>query len=257
MSEPVAGGLDHFGLERLAGDPFDPLIGEGLGLGRVVVDEVVGADLPLEQLLDELRILLQEGRSRDEVRGHELAVRPEVALVDEDLATALLDQAGGPRLGNPPANDLTGLERFQRLRVGLRHDRDVATALGGGRQSLVGEPGAEGDVLGAAQLGRSHGLATQILRGLDLPLDDEEGTRRRGARDDPDRLALGLGKGIDGGVGPDVGGIEGVHSSIPTKLVDMVTKSSRMCRLSTPRATCRPRQPRWIRGPSGSRPSPP
>ena len=61
--------------------------------------------------------------AHDEVGGDELAVGPQVALVDEHLAAALLDQAGRPRLGHPGAVDVAGLEGVERLGVLLRGDR--------------------------------------------------------------------------------------------------------------------------------------
>ena len=45
-----------------------------------------------------------------EVGGDVLALGPQVALVDQDLAAALLDQAGRPRLGHPGAVDVAGDE---------------------------------------------------------------------------------------------------------------------------------------------------
>ena len=59
----------------------------------------------------------------DQVGGDELAVGPQVGLVDEHLAAALLQEAGGQRLGHPGAVDVAGLERVERVGVGLRRDR--------------------------------------------------------------------------------------------------------------------------------------
>ena len=79
-----------------------------LGLGRVAVHEVDGLDVALEQRLDDVRVRLEVVGPDDQVGGDVLAVRPQVRLVDEDLAAALLDEAGRPRLRHPGAVDLAG-----------------------------------------------------------------------------------------------------------------------------------------------------
>ena len=84
--------------------------------------------------------------------GDELALRPQVGLVDEDLAAALLDQAGGPRLGHPGAVDVAGLEGGEGVGVVLRLDGHVAAAGGVGVEALLLQPGAQRDVLGVAEL---------------------------------------------------------------------------------------------------------
>ena len=135
--------------------------------------------------------------------GHRLA------LVDQDLAAALVDQAGDPRLGHPGAVDGAGAERLQGLGVLLGDDAHVAAALQVGLEVLAGEPAAQGDVLGVAPLGRGQLLALEVGGVGDLGLDHEGGPARRGAGDDADGLPLGLGVGVDGRVGADVGGVEG------------------------------------------------
>ena len=46
----------------------------------------VRLDLALEQLLDDVGVVLEELGAHDQVGRHVLAVRPQVALVDEHLA---------------------------------------------------------------------------------------------------------------------------------------------------------------------------
>ena len=119
----LPGRLDERVLERLARGLLDLGVGHLLGLGRVLVDELVGRHLALEQALDHVGVLLEELGGDDEVRGDVLAVGPQVTLVDQDLAAALGDQAGRPRLGHPGAVDLAVDEGLQRLRVLLGDDR--------------------------------------------------------------------------------------------------------------------------------------
>ena len=91
--------------------------------------QVVRRHLAVDEPLDDVRVLLEEVASRT-IRWVVTysPVRPEVALVDEDLAAALVDEAGRPRLGHPGAVDLAALEGVERLGVLLRQDRHVAAA---------------------------------------------------------------------------------------------------------------------------------
>ena len=77
------------------------VVGEGLGLVGVGVDELVRRDLALEELLHDVRVLVEELRGHHHVGGDVLALGPQIALVDEHLAAALLDQPGRPRLRAP------------------------------------------------------------------------------------------------------------------------------------------------------------
>ena len=151
---------------------------------------------------------LEERRAHDQLGRHVSTLRPQRALVDEDLAPALLHQARGPRLGDPRPFELALLEQVEGLGVVLGHDRDVAAAGGVGLEALLLQPGAQGDVLGVAQLRRSHLLALQVLRALDARLHDEERAAGRRARDDPDCLPARLCVGVDGRVEPDVRGVQ-------------------------------------------------
>lgn len=60
-----------------------------------------GLDMGAQELLDQVRARLEELRADDDEGGHELALRPQAALIDKHLAAALLDQARPPRFGHP------------------------------------------------------------------------------------------------------------------------------------------------------------
>ncbi len=165
--------------EALLGDLLDLVVGRLLRLRRVGVDVLVGLVLTLEQLLHHVGVGVEELLGDDQVGRHELAVGPQVALVDQHLAAAFLDQSGGPRLRHPGPDDVAGLERVERLGVVLRHDRDVAAAVLVGLEALFLQPRAQGDVLGVAELGRGDLLALEVGRALDVRLDDRRTPRRR------------------------------------------------------------------------------
>lgn len=100
---------------------------ERRGLGGVGLGEVDGGNVALEEVLNDVGVLLEEGRAHDQVSGHVLAAGPEGLLVDEDLALGLLDHPGGPGLGHPGAGDRAGLEdRLAEAGVPLRADREAA-----------------------------------------------------------------------------------------------------------------------------------
>ena len=90
---------------------------------------------------------------------------PQVALVDEDLAAALVDEARRPRLGHPGAVDVARLERVRAscaLSCG-RIDTSPPPAVSVSRPLLL-QPGAQRDVLGVAELRRRDRLALQVRR---------------------------------------------------------------------------------------------
>ena len=136
--------------------------------------------------------------------GHELAVGPQVALVDEHVAAALEDQSGRPRLGDPGTVELAFTEQRQRLGVLDVDDLDVAPAGRVGGEAILGQPGAQGDVLGVAEGWRGERrVGVEVLGGVDAFGDDEARPARGGSGDDPQRLAVGLGEAIDRRVGTD------------------------------------------------------
>ena len=70
---------------RFCGHVLDALVDEGLRLGGLLVDEVGRLHDPAQERLDDVGVVLEERRRDDEVGGHVLAVRPQVALVDRTL----------------------------------------------------------------------------------------------------------------------------------------------------------------------------
>ena len=130
----------------------------------------------------------------DQVGGHELAVRPQIALVDEHVAAAFEDQSGRPRLRNPGPVERSVAEQGQRLGVLDIDDLDVATASRVGGEAVLREPGAQGDVLGVAEGGRGERRAGEIVGGVDPFGDDEARPARGGAGDDSQCLAVRTGR---------------------------------------------------------------
>ena len=163
----------------------------------------------VQHRLHHVRVLGEELAAHQDVRGDELAVRPQVLLVDQDLR-ALGHVLRDPRLGHPGALDLPGAEGRQPVSVGLRFDRDVAATLDGRGQAFLLEPVAQSDILRVAQLRCREGLALEIRGTVDV-LTDHQG-RPSGCRagDHCDRLTLRLGVGADRRVRPDVGDVQGV-----------------------------------------------
>ena len=98
----------------------------------------------------------------DEQADDELSVRPQRALVDEEAAVAFMNEACGPGFGSPGGVEVL-LEEERQL-VGIRHGDDLHVAtLVVGFHAVILEPVAQGDVLGVAELRRSHALAVEIL----------------------------------------------------------------------------------------------
>ncbi len=161
---------------------------------RIGVDRVDRVDESVEQAGDDVGVLLEEAGGDDEVGRHELAVGPQVALVDEHVAAAFEHEPGGPRLGHPGAVELALLEQRQRLGVLDVDDLDVAAAGRVGGEAVLGEPGAQGDVLGVAERGRGERRPGEVVGGVDPLGDDQARPARRGAGDDPQRLAVGSGR---------------------------------------------------------------
>ena len=113
------------------------------------------------------------------------------------LPAGLELKAGGVRLRDPGAVDLARRERGQGLAVVLRDDADVAAAGLVGLEPLLLEPVAQRHVLGVAQLGRGDLLALEVGGRGDARLHDQIGPAGGSTGDDLDRLALGLGPGVD------------------------------------------------------------
>ena len=153
----------HLGGDRRPGDGLDGLGHRRLRALGIRGGGVEGGEVALEQRADELGSLLERRGADDQVRGDVRAVVPQVAFVDEDLAAALLDQPGRPRLGHPGAVDLPGHEGLEDLGVLLGLDADVAPTLERRLVALLGEPGPQRDVLGVAELRGGQGRAGEVV----------------------------------------------------------------------------------------------
>ena len=94
------------------------------------------------------------------------AVRPELPLVEEDLAAGFLDQTRRPGLRHPGAVDLALLEQVQRVRVRGRQHLDVAAALFCA-EAVVQQVLAQRDVLRVAELRPGDPLAVEVAGLLD------------------------------------------------------------------------------------------
>nr|WP_293263117.1 hypothetical protein [Nannocystis sp.] len=86
--------------------------------------------------------------------------------------------------------------------------RDVAAAGSVSGEALAREPGAEGDVLGTAELRRGELLAAQVGGAGDIGAHDQESAARGGASDDAHGLAARADERVDRRVGADVAGVE-------------------------------------------------
>ena len=80
----------------------------------------IGVDEAVDERLDDVGVLVEVLGGHDQVGRDELAVGPQVGLVDEHVAAALEHEAGRPRLGHPGAVDRAGLEGGERVGVVLR-----------------------------------------------------------------------------------------------------------------------------------------
>src|SRR6266498_5100323 len=88
-------------LERLAAERGELGVGGLLGVGVVRLDVLDRLDVALQQLRHRPRVLLEEVLLDDEVGGDELPVRPQVLLVDQQLALGLENHPAEVRLGHP------------------------------------------------------------------------------------------------------------------------------------------------------------
>ena len=191
-----------------AGEIAKCIVGDLLRLGRVRAQIADGLVQAIQQRLDPLRMCAQEAGPGDEVGGVELALRPQVPLVDKHGSIAFDDQAARPWLRHPRAVDLALLECGQRLRVVLRKDAHVTAAGGVGLEAVVLEKPSQGDVLRAPELWVGDLLALQRRDGADAGPDDQLCTTRGRARDDSDRLAVRLRERVDRRVRPDEGDVD-------------------------------------------------
>lgn len=152
-------------------------------------------------------MLRGEVRTDYQHRRGELAVRPEVGLVDKHLCTRLDHQARRPRFGEPRAVKLAALEQCQGACVVGWRDLHISLAGHRDRRALICEPGAQRDILGVAQLRRGQLCPAQVAGAVEPLAHDQCRTARGRAGDDDQRPSLGLHKAADGRGGADVCGI--------------------------------------------------
>ena len=183
----------------------------------------------VEESTHQLGLLLHELGASDDVRGDELSVRPQFALIKQHVA-ACVDEPGGERLGQPAAVDRAGLERLHGSGFFCgRIETSPPPSTVAVRFCVESQcRSATSWVLpscGVASLAPLS-CAASVISGFttrDAPPD--------GPRDDADALATRLGIGSDGGIGADVAdveraaedrlddvgsGIEGLHGHLGT-----------------------------------------
>ncbi len=107
---------------------LDAGVGGLLSRSRVGVGDLDGFDESVDERLDLVRVLLEVLGCHDQVGRDELAVGPEVGLVDEDLAAAFLHEPGRPRLGHPGAGDVARWKAVSVSAFSCGTDGDVAAA---------------------------------------------------------------------------------------------------------------------------------
>ena len=173
----------HGVAHALLGDLLDLVVDRLLGVGRVGVHVVVRLHLALEEALHDVGMVGEELRAHDEVRGHELPARPQIALVDEHLTLALDHQARVAHGSGTQAPSMApDLKASSVWAVVLRQDRHVAAARRVGVEALLLQPGPQGDVLRVAELRGGQLLALEVGGRVDVRLHDERGAAGRGAR---------------------------------------------------------------------------
>ena len=146
----------------------------------------------------------------DEVGRDEVAVGPQVGLVDEHVAAAFEHEAGGPRLGHPGAVEGAGLEGGERVGVVLRRDVHVAAAAACRSRSprRAARPAARRPGCCRATGWRAWrrrgrpGSSMPSRTTSDAPPDVVPATMRM-------RLAVGLGVAVDRRVRADEAGVDG------------------------------------------------
>ena len=129
--------VEHLGGERLAAELLDPVFDRVLASSGFAAIHSDVAYSRLEQLLDGAGVLGQELRGDDQVRGDEVAVGPQLLLVDQHVRAGVDHEARRPRLRQPGAVELAGLEQVERLRVLLRRDGHVARRRRASLQALA------------------------------------------------------------------------------------------------------------------------
>ena len=129
----------------------------------------------VDEVADDVGVLVEELRGDDQVGGDELAVGPQLGLVEQHGPAALLDEpvAHGSGTHAPSIAPDWNAASVSALSCGvIAH---VAAAAGVGLEPLLGEPCPQGDVLGVAER-RVASVAPARSAGESMP------SRRRARR---------------------------------------------------------------------------
>src|SRR5690606_18996966 len=192
--------------KRLPRLPLYLPVKNGLRLLGILVYPVRYFQVGFEPRLHKVGMLLQKLRAHYYMRGYVLPVRPEVLLLEQNLAPAFQHEPGYPRLDRPRPVEL--LFYKQRELVGVRERDDLhSSTLLLELVAMLGKPGPERDVLRPADGRRRYLLAVKILVRLNagvLP-DDQRRSAARGAGNYMQSFTLRFYISVYGGVGPYVG----------------------------------------------------
>ena len=108
------GAVEHRGVERLAAGGLQAGVDRGLRRRRRRPwPPATAATWPRSSAATVSGYFFEELGAHDQVRGDELAVRPQVLLVDQHVAAALEHQPRGVGLGHPGAVELAALEQVE------------------------------------------------------------------------------------------------------------------------------------------------
>jgi hypothetical protein len=186
------------------------LIQEFSGFGLVAVDPIGKVDIGADPVLDEIGMRFEVLCVDDEQSDDELSIGPKSALVKEEAAIALMNEARGPRFRGPGCVEVFFQEQGQLVRVCHGDDRDIATLVVG-FHAMILEPVAESDILRVAELWRGYTLAVEVLRLVDAGVvaHNERGTATGRSCHDTKSFAVGPDVAVDRGVGSDVGHVDG------------------------------------------------
>src|ERR1700675_1525460 len=116
--------------------------------------------------LDEIGMLLKKISPDDQVRGDELAVRPEIPLVKKNAAAGFVDQARRPWLGRPRSINFAFEEQSELVGIRDRNHLNV-TAFFSRSQAVREQPSPKGHILCVTELGGGNPFAMKIVRLLD------------------------------------------------------------------------------------------
>ena len=199
--------VEHRGRQRRAGELLDRVVGDRLGLGRVRGGEVDRLLLAAQQRLDRCPGAPAGTRCARSARSSGTA-RPATASSRRRAPSRRVDQPRAPRLRQPAARELAGLEQVEGAGVVEVLDGDLvrARAVARGCCSLSHFFSATSWVLPSCGVAMILPLSWsgEVMSGEVTswaPPDVEPG-------DQPDGLAVGLGERVDRRAGADEPGVE-------------------------------------------------